>query len=834
MFSNTKKTIRVLVFSTVIVVLSGCGWNPFKNLKTGDKNPDPGSIQVDMSKYSCMSEIGKKIDDYMSGRLGEADVTAFCGCVRTALRRFTTIVEGTKSQDYYTPEDLQAFLNRMYLRDQPLTTPFANEIMKIKVLTLGGRLDQISKTEMSGLIDLVTFVENEAISNLPFMDLYGRLPKSSSPRDLRDRFDDLRAQIKVTAQHVADRLRAQNQNYDIDSLHKFINELYKFLRWDQLRPDSKTPEQVIDLVAAHKSIVTGDESLTIRAQNWPILLDSIGSIFSVYLSYEVQLKNVALSHGDGLLALITNFKEATGLLRRIIEQSPQKQISLVATEKMFDAVNDIGLLPAGVRVSSIKETYQYLIQKAFRNLTSTPRNGNVTGLTTQELYVIESEFDQWAEGQRYLSDNALRILRMGYNNAPVLGDLLNKFLESFDFRKLIENGVDARDSRGNEISRIIKAFPPFFKQGDERVYIMPSDRLSEYGVFDGIYNLTHMNVMRGLVRLMIRAAASDDRIDLMASDWEHTGVTEDEMDDFFNHIHNLGVDIKLMDPRKNGVGKRAYGEGKLFTYAGNGINPPNAEKTHLLNFVQTVELLGTIWSGGKVRDQVYKDLLNACPNNDNNSSTLDVFGMLKIDRKCFERHFFDKGLEQFSNLPFLRSDFLGRSSAEKRQIVKDLMQIALSTCSEDRYIELDEIATIGTVLHYLEVIFTVYDHDRNGSLETAEIMKAYKRFHGYLSRQVEGVEHKKESVAMLKAIYVFLVQNGKLPGLLNAVELYYMKSVYFDNNINQYDVDYDKMPSAPKIEIDRVGLLSVLRVLADVSLQGKLEADPQKKLCQLH
>ncbi len=829
MFSKTVMSSLVVVILSS--ALTACGWTPFKSLRTGDKNPPPGSIQVDLSRYSCMSQLGKKVDDYFSGRMSESDVHLFGGCLRTALHRFSDMVVGTSSNDFYTPEDLQKFLNLLYLKDSPLTSAFASEIMKIKVITLGGSVSEITKVELNGLIDLITFVENEAIAQLPYIPMY-RSDKSINLGHIeRSKLENMRGQLRQSGQRLADRMRLRNIPYDLSSLHNLLTELYKFLKWDELRPGAKTPEQIFNLVVAHKAVVTGQDSQEIQPQDWVMILDSISSIYGIYVEYEIQVKELPLTYGEGLDSLISSVKEGLDLVSRIIDQSPQKLITFGSTNKLLDALNDLGLMPHGVRVASIKEVYQYLIQRAFRNPLNTTRNEVPSGLGAQELYQIKLEFDQWASAQQYLSDNAKRGLNLNLGASDGVIDAIAKAIESFDFRSFLENGVDGHDPRSREIERIVKSVPAFFKSGGERAYIMPRDQLASIGVIDGIFDLSRMNIFRALTRLLIRASATDDRIVLMNKDWEHTGVTEDEMNDFFNKIRNLGIDIKFMDPRKVAVGRRSFSEGKLFTFDGNGINAPDAAGTHLLNFTQSLELISTIWSGGHVRDMVYNDGVNACPDIENIASAIDVFGMTKINRSCFEHHFYDSRLSQFENLPGLKKDFDNRNRAEKRQIVASLAAIALSPCSESKYVELGEIATMATVLHYLEAIFTIYDRDRDGVLDNDEIMHAFRRFSGYLARQVHDVEHKDFSVAMLKSVYAYLVQNKRLPTAANAVTLYFNRVRYFNDDVDQFQVDDSEMPDSPKMSLDRLGMLQVLQVLAEENFKAQKEADPENKLC---
>jgi hypothetical protein len=268
----------------------------------------------------------------------------------------------------------------------------------------------------------------------------------------------------------------------------------------------------------------------------------------------------------------------------------------------------------------------------------------------------------------------------------------------------------------------------------------------------------------------------------------------------------------LIDPRKTNTGSRSFQEAKLFTYDGNGVNAPDAQGDQLLNFVQGMEYLATIWSGGKVRDLVYSHIDALCRTQGVQVGPVDPFGVPRLDRKCFEKNFFNDGLTDFANLPHLRDDFLKRTDQERGQIVHGLEAIAKGPCSNSGFIELGEIATITTLLHYVEVVFSVYDKDHNNVLSGDEVMHAFKRFSGFIARKALEKSKSTYSVSMLKAIFAYLVEHGELPTGWSAPVLYAEKWHYFNNDINQYEGNTTE--EAPDISVDRAKLIDVLKILA--------------------
>src|SRR6185437_12296571 len=116
-----KKTFASLC---IVIGVAGCGW-------LHDRNPPAGPLSINLGRYSCMSEIGQKVTDYLNGALDADDVTGFGGCVRTALHRFM-IFTSDRVPGGYVPADLQRFLNVHYLaKNQQMSDQFVKDIMDL-------------------------------------------------------------------------------------------------------------------------------------------------------------------------------------------------------------------------------------------------------------------------------------------------------------------------------------------------------------------------------------------------------------------------------------------------------------------------------------------------------------------------------------------------------------------------------------------------------------------------------------------------------------------------------------------------------------------------------
>ena len=806
------------LMASMLAGLVGCGW-------WNERNPPAGALSVNLGKYSCMYKIGKKVTSYFNGDMNSDQVRAFTGCMRTALRRFMTYTRGTIPEGY-RPQDLQKFLNDHYLDPhQRLSDRFVKDIMDLKVVILGGSRQVITDNEINNMIHLMTFAQNQAIENLPYIRLYGHLGQASGPTVDRAFLEQAKMHLRIAALDFAALLQANNRPYPLKSLNRLIGDAQKFLNWRKFHPHSMTPDVFTDLVKAHKYVVTGKLSNVIEPNDWPKLFDSISSVYSALVSFRLLDHSSSMTYGPNLDILIGTAHDIFNLIGRTIDQVPNKMISFASTDRLLSALGKAHLLPDGIRAQSLDEVYRYTVANALQPLTQ-PRGTTAQGLTWTQLGELENEFNLWASSQLYISDEAQKALKFASLSTPSVLEDFESILPQFDMEKLLTQNVPPS---GYQINEIVRNIPPYFRNGGKRAYIMPRADLKYYGVKYGMTDLTYMNFIHALARFLVRGFASKKRIAKLG-DWTHTGITEAEMNRFYKVVHNLGVDLKFMYP-KYGSGTKSFIEAKLFTYDGDGINTPGHKRHRLLNFDQIMEYITTLWSGGEVRNILYKQISATCIRDGFSPGPKDVYGIPEIYRPCFDSHFFDHDFSAFSNLPNLQHAFMQMSPEEKRDALFNLEAIAHYPCTNTKFIQFSEIATIATVLHYVETLFTVYDHNQNGVLDQYEIMEAFSRFNGYIARQVQAVTGNLYSVARLKAIFAFIIQNQRIPNAWDFPTILWYQNRFFNNdpnqfvNITQHEQSYCKhrflqgWVCLPKMSIDRAGILNVLRVLTQAGTQ---------------
>ncbi|MCB0351273.1 MAG: hypothetical protein KDD38_08830, partial [Bdellovibrionales bacterium] len=685
-----SKIINFLIIICVMLVLASCRWIPGANLKIGESNPPSGKVAVDMDKFSCLRDLGNSLNEYFDSNLTESQIVILGDCLRVALKRFEFLTEDA-DDGTYTPNSLVNFINKEYLRDQKISQELATELMAIKALVLGGSTERISRTDLHELSKFISFIQKHAIAHLPYLKIYRRNSEADPIPVSKQDLLNAQQQVQVTARALAELFRQCGSPYSLKSFGRLIEQVRIFLKWDESHPNSKSTDQIMGVITSLKEIVTGDESETIRARDWFIISDAVSVSYGLLLNHEISMRGQTLTIDPALETFIGSINDSLMLIERVIEVQPNKVIYFSQTDKLLNSINRAGYLPEGIRESSLSSVYRYLVTHGLQSPRVVKGEDEIEGLSLSELKEISNEFKLWADAQRYLSDSATQAAGLNYDPTELIQPTAIQLLNSFRFvPQQSGSGFDVN----LEIEKIIKNLPPIFKANDERAYIATNEELQLHDVQNGFSNLTKMNFMRALVRLLIRSFASQDRVISMS------GVTESEMETFYETTKSLGEDLKLMEPPrfkgKNEKGKKYFIEGKMFSRRGEGVTDTPDDEHDILSFYETMELLSMMWSGGQIRNVLYDEISEKCTAEGFGGAPFDILGSQKINRECFSRHLSDNNFEEFSNLPGLKISIQALSKRQEQNFINDMQGIAKISCEDEAYIEQSELAVMST------------------------------------------------------------------------------------------------------------------------------------------
>ncbi|MCB0343036.1 MAG: hypothetical protein H6626_02660 [Pseudobdellovibrionaceae bacterium] len=756
------RTLGAVLTAVLFFSLSGCGLN------IGEPAPDPKPVTLSPKELACLGEIGEKVSDYFAAKSTEKQVEEFSGCVKGALQKFALLTRG-KDSDSYRPEEIVEFLHENFLKNSRyhISSEFLSEVMKLKKTFFGGSADKITRAEFAKIIDHVDFVKKQLIRMRPYMDVINVAvgEEKLTQRGWQPDLDGAEQALFATAQDYGTFFTEANEPLPIDSIESYFTEFRRFLKWDEEDASSHTPKDWSELIRAFKSISVSPPANLVAANEWQPLIRAGARWYMTFLRYKYLVRWEQISTEEGLRALEQAARGLFDALDEAIEHQPSGVIDFDQLDALVDALGQVGFLPHGFEPNAVKQVMRPVVAKVFSDLSS--RNSQVAGvmlvagLDDMARVQMEQEFFQWLYAQRYINKNWKKMAENSY---------LKRSEQSGSSYKSQSLPVSPGGDFVGEIMGLAERMRPLFKQGDPRVFLLGDNEISQYKMAYGHYSYTKLNVMRVFARLLIRGWSKDS---FRATNM--LGVTEDEMQKFYLDVKPFGVAMKFMDPRNEFTGKRSFMEGNHFTFSGNGFQGElgeAAKETPLLTLNETIELITLVYSGGQVHKAVYRDLLKVCP-----LGPYDVFGEQRdgemvdpgidkgraesspenrmISSACFERRLMQMFIEHFDNMPNMVNYLAGLDQDRWVTFVEKLRSVAKP--SQERpvggrndWIERGQIATMATVLHYVEALYVRYDKNSNGLLDSDELWEAYPRFKGLIART--AVEQKKKKLDEQKKI----------------------------------------------------------------------------------
>lgn len=796
---------RIKFFNSIkfFILLGFIGLSLSCNLKVGDDVHPQTTGRLAKGTLDCLSDVEDQITSFIDGNISEKQVRETMACVRSALDLFDKMGRG-KSNHGFEPKELSNFLNDMFLGESKITPELQTEFMTIKVLIVGGKDSFVTKDEFRKLSELVNFVENESLRLRPYMKLFRQEYKfdQKSPADLRF-LDDAKAQLTRSFLNIAGLLRSSQSSYSMTSLRKLFFEARKFLRWDEHNPNGRNLDQWMSLVETYRQIALGDpennsKDIEILPKQWVPLFGTFTEWYGLYLDYFYRIRGAELSKGAGLNTLINVTTRGLNLVDNSINIQKDSVMSFALLDRILEELYSLGLIPNYFRLEeSLKPALRYIVTYMFRDLRFTMANSRTPGLQSFALSEMRKEFLMWADTQREL------VRRYDFTN--------QSFHMSISTQ--CDSSIDSLDC-------LIERFKPFYQQGDNRLWIYSQSDTAKNPLKHQFDGLTRLNTLRILARLLIRGWAEDSTRAVLLQ-----GITEQEAVKFYDTAKEIGQDLKFMDPRQYDVGSRFFREANLFTFTGNGIQDQiSGTDASLLTVQESIEQLAIYSSSGITRDQIYEEAMSVCKEKESNQSGNKnitwkkdpVFGYEMIPRNCVVDYLNNNLGRVISNLPGFQNYLLKLNPIMRKSFINTALDLAKVPCGDLNYIELSEIATLGALMHYLEVVYTRFDLNSDGIVQAKEAMKGYSIFRGFLKNEMKRELKRDLPENQVKGVYTFLLSEGRIPdNLMDRLKMGYWDLRYFNDDPNQFETnDF----STPNFTFDRMNFLKVLSVLNETTI----------------
>ena len=742
MFSRLNFIPLTLIL--LALLLNGCD-RFLHSGKSNSGNDAVDTVTIQTKDTACIAALPKNIqlflDDGQDSTTGlEADVVKAqkaldesATCLSNSLNTFTKYTKG-EAPDRYTAQEIQHFFNRYLLKKNQITDTFLAELMKLKVLVVGGVPETATRVEIQQLGEFVVFAKGEIQKLKGQMRLlsFRRASDQVADQDLRLIQDTSNEVLK----NLIEKSHITTSKYEWSDFKTFMNELDIFVDHSQ---SLQALLKWVPLVESFKVLFIGENANLASDELWQYATRWSIDSYTQLLRYFYLIRHLNLDSASEW-SVLSNWAESvlTG-----IQTSPamrdQRLLQVDAIDRLIDEADALKLIRLPLEIPLIKETYRkvltYIIEGKNSKQSSTL---TLPGFTTEDLKIITQEFHVWKLEQQFISSvlgngqmTSLPDLRAAANAYPIQKKISELQAETVEKEELTRSWSDFLKLLSNQ--------PGVIREANNKMILATNMEKIPFAFNSGLL-LGHTHI---LTRLALRGYG-DRRSQALFGQ----GLSKERLADFATDFRALGIRVKFLDPRKADPSGHVFHEANLFTFHGNGDK--------IIDATEIFEEVNMILSGGvSVLTEVMRDMeISQCL-----VSQLDIFGNPMVKEDCFYKVFRTRFANYVPNLPGMVAFETHLSEKDYGLFYQGLLRIARVDQHINGLLERSEIQAMVTVLHYIDALFVVYDKNNNGHFSKDELLSAAPRFRSFIS----SISPLKDM--LVDDIFLFLVYNGHKPSI---------------------------------------------------------------------
>lgn len=798
---------RMLLAGLTLASFTGCG------LKLFEKAPKETPISYSGKGYSCVGEIPERVQDYIDDRLSEAQINQFMQCLQKSFLTFAQLTRG-EDRNSYAPEELRRFLESYFIKEHKITDGLLAEFMFVKKVMIGGTLDRITRAELYTAVDILEDIRQEAVRLKPHVRMLNPAlvvnedANGSGPR-LSEAYGALRQSIQVFSL----RLQKSKADYPLVHFQAFLQEFREFVSWDKHFPNSHSPEDWANFLSVYKELaVSPEDPKVIRVADWVPMLQGLSRWYLSYLQYRVGIKDQPLLGGVGLQNVLYLAQEIFALTEEAVNSQPNKIITFDQLNELTKVMYAMKWIPQNLRLDSVNQTLKVMITRVFGDGSIAPADRHSEGLTLQSVANMRVEFYRWAYVQLNLDAQYGPSSKNSNPDPANVPNIQTMTLIPANVRLKLQS---LSSGEWDDFMRIKTELRhrALYRPESVRVNLLPSSQMNSID-FD-FTNLSRFNFIRMATSLMFRGYAGDR---LARWQWS-SGITDVEMQKFYEDFRDLGIDLGYADARTHNSGTRSFIEGNLFTYVSDGLKPKTWGLQGQLTFPEALEFFAFMYSSADWG----KDLRQAVNTVCKEQGPIDEFGdkLPMVRRDCVRQVLGDAIAERGFHMPALQGYLHGLSAKDRIEYGSILLNTAYSPVTSNfEWVGSNELCVIAAVTQYAETLMTRFDKANDGVLDNADLEDALNMFNGFIRSAAAASGRGELSEGVARGTLIYILQYKAMPrkpgsspdaswaDSLEAEYKSFVDKLYVGGNVARGYVDAE-----PTLMLDRLELAKVFQAI---------------------
>lgn len=785
-----------IIFGGFLLSLAACG------LKVGEPSPI-SSMDLGMSSTACLKGGDQIFVDFMDGKASEAQVIKLWDCANQAIQLFTERTRGEKT-GLYSPKELRGFLEAYFLNPGDLnkgdpdyieiSDRLLAELMNLKRAIVGGAADSLTAQELGYARQILDVIKEESLRLRPYFPLSLQHAAEVDAETLQE----MSVTFEKSLVKIGSVLKPTHYNYEFSSFDVLLEELAKISSTPEVAEAMEATRRKIPLFQSLKAVLYGPDrreqgqgSIMVGDNEWEGLFSAISRAYGIYLKYGHSQKDRTDEFyrylSQNRERIVAGTTSVLHLLDEVSQRYPNEEIPLKVFEDLIDQIEPEKFI-LGTRViqrEHLKKFLCPLVLKVMGDSTlnkedpcQVPTESGLGGLVRREAYKKQvlsrmairkarNLVEEWAEGQHFID-----LLFSRYADRSGFGEP-----DELERSKLLAIGIPQtyRKSKdeipietwmiASKIRGLISSRIPFFTD-DEELYIGPV-------ATDPIFtrrDLAHLNLMSFASRLLLKAYVGDSRR-------VEKRIDEEELKTAYFDFRDLGVDLKIFDPRKTLVYKKRLLEANLFTLSGDGDG--------LLSLEESSQILAYMYSS-KNQSKRAHDLMGDICNHGGQSGSwpenpsenpkvldqdkripIDLFGQELIDADCYRREYFRNHSYIWKHLPGLEAYYNSLSTEKRAQFSKNFEKVARGSSYSQKQIDSTDSESLAGLGHYVETFFLRFDRNADGLLSEEEAVEGPRSAFVILKNTLESASckagHCLHKASDLEDLFTYLLYYGEIP-----------------------------------------------------------------------
>lgn len=627
--------------------------------------------------------------------------------------------------------------------DFRISKKFISELMKVKVLLIGGEFQNISAFDFNEAKNKVPFIRQflERVSPHANILLLNWDPSSYGNReDALDYFDRAQTEIQAAFLMIAENLSSSYGLNDFRSLLEEFLSLYKDEKYVLIQDPAGAPEEsplgaglsfaetfveLYDFIFSLKKVITDSPSEKIEKVEWKSFLARLHNVYHLYsYDYYFAPKDSSYKVDETIEHYQQVLIRAVPIVNSILEAKANKGISFEEVLDIYMSAKKTALLPVDFSEKFLRLVYDELINRIllspqdrllglkfkyfgmrhFLNLYTDLRT-NLDVL--KNLYILTQDGNREVSKAEVLSSLSNLLKNENFQSEAEILARIPYFSPAFQQKLLTE-----KNAAYQQLYQLFTTSPVEINLDENSIFIMQKGNRPY-----SMQTLRTLMLYRFAADLMVKSYAGElSRINAL----QNGSLVVTELYQFIAFAGPILSELKVYEGANNDFIDARFLEANVFL--------PRSKWDDKADFYEIHDLLVHIFSGLKIHEIMKKKMaeeeLQGCPLLTPESP---LFAL-----SCYSKRFKNFVSNHLAALPGLQAFAKSKNDSTWLTFMKKTVTASGVFIKDANKIDIKEMLLTPQLLQYLEMIYFKYDKNNDGLISTLESRDAFKSFQGIM------------------------------------------------------------------------------------------------------